>query len=86
MQEQVVSSRELERGKRMCMSHHQLGLQTASEQAFTVCIDELYGLGYEYHLRYESEINAVTAEDIKRVASKYLQTEKKNISVLKPER
>jgi len=82
LRESEVSVQELERGKRMCVSNHRLSMQTVSEQAFSVSIDELYGLGYDYSLHYEAEINSVTSEDIKRVANQYLNSDRRVISIV----
>lgn len=84
LREHEVSSRELERGKRMCISNYQLNMQTVSEQASNIGMDELYGLGYNYYLQYESKINSVTTADIKRVANQYLDPDRRVISILKP--
>ncbi|MBM3237736.1 insulinase family protein [Candidatus Poribacteria bacterium] len=84
LREHEVSDRELERGKRMCISNYRLNMQTVSEQAFNAGMDELYGLGYDHYLKYESEINSVTSADIKRVANQYLNSDRRVISILKP--
>jgi len=80
----AISDEELERGKRMCISIKQIGLQTNADQAFTMGLDELYGLGYEDISNYEDRINAVTKEDVKRVAEKYLQLDKYAIAIVEP--
>jgi zinc protease len=79
-----VSDEELDRGKKMCISAKQIGLQTNSDQAFTMGLDELYKIGYDDILHYEEHINAVKKEDVKRVAEKYLQLDKCAIAVVKP--
>ena len=48
-------------------------------------LDELYGLGYDNTLHYEERINAVTKEDVMRVAGKYLDLDKYAIAIVKPE-
>jgi zinc protease len=84
LREHEISDRELERGKRMCISNYRLNMQTVSEQAFNAGMDELYGLGYDHYLKYESEINSVTSADIKRVANQYLNPDRRVITVLRP--
>jgi len=84
VQDDLVSDEELERGKKMCISAKQIGLQTNDDQAFVMGLDELYRLGYGDILHYEERINAVTKEDVKRVANKYLQLDKYAIAVVKP--
>ncbi len=80
----LVSDEELERGKKMCISIKQIELQTNSDQAFTMGLDELYGLGYENMSHYEERINAITKDDVKRVANKYLNLDKYAIAIVKP--
>jgi zinc protease len=82
---ELVSDEELERGKQMCISIQQIGLQTNSDQAFSMGLDELYGLGYDNLSHYEERINAITKEDIKRVANKYLTLDKYAIAIVKPQ-
>jgi zinc protease len=81
---ELLPDDELERGKKMCISSMQIGLQTNADQAFTMGLDELYGMGYDNISQYESGINAVTKEDVKRVADKYLHLDKYAIAVVKP--
>ena len=68
----------------MCISEKQIGLQTNNDQAFTLGLDELYGLGYDRMSRYEERINAITKEDVMRVAGKYLDLSKYAIAIVKP--
>jgi zinc protease len=84
LQKDLISDEELDRGKKMCISVKQIGLQTNSDQAFTMGLDELYKLGYDNIMHYEDQINAVTKEDVKRMAGKYLQLDKCAIAIVKP--
>lgn len=84
MQNELISDEELNRGKKMCISAKQISLQTNSDQAFTMGLDELYKLGYDDISHYEKRINEVKKEDIKRVAEKYLQLDKCAIAIVKP--
>jgi len=45
---------------------------TIGEQARSAAIDELYGLGYDYDKKFDTQIRAVTLPDVVRVAKKYL--------------
>ena len=84
IRDDLISDEELERGKRMCVSIKQIGLQTNSDQAFTMGLDELYGMGYDNISHYEERINAVTKEDVKRVANKYLNLDRYALAIVKP--
>jgi zinc protease len=45
---------------------------TIGAQASSAALDEIYGLGYDYDKKFDSEIRAVTLADVVRVARKYL--------------
>lgn len=80
----LISDEELEKGKSICISAKQISLQTNSDQAFNMGLDELYGLGYDDIYHYEERINSVTKEDVKRVAEKYLTLDKYAIAIVEP--
>ena len=44
---------------------------TIAEQAQQAALDELYGLGYDYHKTFDARIEAVKLEDVMAVAQKY---------------
>ncbi|MBN2208238.1 MAG: insulinase family protein [Candidatus Coatesbacteria bacterium] len=67
-----VSDQELTTAKGMCLAAEQVyRRQTASQLAAAACLSELYGLGFDSFLQYEKSVEAVTAEDVMRVARKY---------------
>lgn len=66
------SAEALERGKRMCIAEHDLGLQELSDRAKTAALDELYGQGYDHSDHYAESIAAVTAEEVLREAQELL--------------
>jgi zinc protease len=55
---------------RVMALHAQEGTAIA-EQAAQAALDELYGLGYDYHKSFDARVGAVTLEDVVRVAKKY---------------
>lgn len=72
---ELVSDEELERAKKSCIVMEALYLkQTNSSQASFAAQYELYGLGYAWRDDLIEKINAVTKEDIKRVANKYFNS------------
>jgi zinc protease len=49
-----------------------LGNQKLSDLAMEAALDEIYGLGYDFRRSLEERYRAVTPEDVRRVAEKYL--------------
>lgn len=79
-----ISDEELRRAKGSIIGGYQIGLQEVSSQSATMANDELYGLGYGFDLEFPKKIDAVTADDVLRVAQKYLTLEAYGISVVGP--
>jgi zinc protease len=57
-----------ERSKQLITTADALNNQTAAEQAQTAALDELFGLGYDFHEHFAQRINAVQISDVQRVA------------------
>ncbi len=56
----------------MVIALHAQENTTIAEQAQQAAIDELYGLGYDYHKTFDSRIRAVKLKDVVEAAQKYL--------------
>ncbi|MEK7865102.1 MAG: pitrilysin family protein [Planctomycetota bacterium] len=63
---------ELARAKNSLVGSRIGDLQRNQDQAQGMALDELYGLGYEHYWRYLDRVEAVGAEDVRRVARAYL--------------
>lgn len=63
---------EFELAKEMIVALHAQANTTISSQAQQAALDELYGLGYDFDRSFDARINAVTREDVARVARQYL--------------
>jgi zinc protease len=65
-----VDEQTLERARDMCITMHELGLETIASQASSAGLNEIVGLGSNYDDRYAALIQEVTAADVLRVAQK----------------
>ena len=71
LQRTTLSDEEIQKYKNYLKGTHEMGLQTLDAQSFTAALEELYGLGYDHFLRYPSEIDAVTPEQVREAAQRY---------------
>lgn len=72
IKDEPVPTDEIEDIKRYLKGSNASSLQTVSQQNSQSNLNELYGLGYDYHTRYDEYVDAVTQEDIQAMARKYL--------------
>ncbi len=75
---------EIERAKNSLIGGYEIGLQSVASQAADMATNELLGLGYDYYKKYPERIEAVTADDLMRVARKYITLDAYVISVVGP--
>lgn len=73
LREELVNPAELEQAQKYLTGSFEISLQSNSAQSEEMGFNELYGLGYEHGARYLAAINAVTVEDIRRVARTYFE-------------
>lgn len=78
------SADELARSKQYIVGTYELDLQRNSALAATYTFNTLYGLGPQEAEKYPSRIMEVTAEDVLRVAKKYIRPEAYTMAVVKP--
>lgn len=67
-----ISEEELARAKAAVSMSVRFDRQQSSSVGLTVATCELYGLGYDFFADEKDRIEAVTVDDVKRVAKKYL--------------
>jgi predicted Zn-dependent peptidase len=61
-----------DRAKQLVTTSDALDNETPSDQATTAALDELFGLGYDYHAHFAPRINAVTLPQVRTVAGRRL--------------
>ncbi len=72
LREEPVSAGELETAKNMIATAHRMGLESLDAQAQSAVVNEVLGLGWDYDQKYVGLIQAVTPEDVQRVAKELL--------------
>jgi zinc protease len=80
-----LTPEELQRAKAKIVGQKKIARQDLGGLAMTMALDELYGLGYAHSDLEDARYEAVTLEDIKAVAQKYLRPDAMAIAILKPE-
>lgn len=79
-----ISQEELKRAKGMAITAQAVDLQTNAAQANNAIVNELLDRGFKNSDNYQKEINAVTVEDVQRVAKKYLRPEVSALAIVEP--
>lgn len=82
LQEELVAPAELEQAQKYLTGSYEISLQSNSAQCEEMGFNELYGLGYDNGRRYLAAINAVTAEDLRRVACQYFDDDTHTLVVV----
>ena len=75
---------ELSRAKSKVLGQRKVGRQDLGALAMTTALDELYGLGCDHFDQDDALYSAVTLDQIKAVANKYLRPDSFVVSVIKP--
>lgn len=81
-----LTDAELKRAKAKIIGQKKIARQELGTLASTTALDELYGLGYQRIDEEDALYEAVTLEQVKAAAVKYLRPEAVVIAVVKPER
>lgn len=80
-----LSEEELERAKKKLVGRQQIRNQSNANFAFSSALDELYGLGYDHYHAVPGLVEAITEEDVRRVAAKYFDGQPRVVALVKPE-
>jgi zinc protease len=82
--EKGVSPEELARAQRYLVGTHAIGLQRKSAIAAALAFHEAYGQGWRAYRQYNDNVMKVKAQDVVRVARKYLDPQREVASVVRP--
>jgi len=80
-----LTAEELKRCKAKIIGQKKIARQELGHLASTTALDELYGLGYQRAELDDAKYEAVTLEQIKATAQKYLKPDALVVAVVKPE-
>lgn len=84
LREENLSPEEIERAKNRIIGSFAIDLQTNRSLAASMAYNELMGLGYRYSFGYAQKIQAVTADEIRDVARRYIVPEKRVVAIVGP--
>jgi zinc protease len=85
IQKNGFSPEELEKIKRQLAVQHVYERETASGMALRAAIEEAFAHDPDFSSKYLNRIKAVTNDDVKRVARKYLVENRLTVVVMKPQ-
>ena len=81
---QPITRQELERAKRYLIGTYALDMQRNSTIGAMMAYDEIYGLGYDDHLKYAQGIDKVGIDEVQHLAKKYLRLDRSVTSIVRP--
>ncbi|MFO1477067.1 MAG: pitrilysin family protein [Verrucomicrobiota bacterium] len=85
LREEGVTDAELRRAKAKMLGQKKIARQDLGTLAMTAALDEVYGLGFAHIDAEDALYEAVTQEQVKAVAKKYLQDAAAVLAVVRPE-
>src|SRR6266568_4306126 len=75
---------ELQRAKKKLIGQQEIANQSNDAFGYHCALDELYGLSFDYYKVLEHDVNAVTLEDIRKVAAKYFRDQPYVLATVQP--
>jgi zinc protease len=81
--EEPIDPEELERSRGYLVGTQAVSLQRYGNQARLLSLNELYGLGAIHYLDYAERIEAVTLDDVKRVAQRIIDLDAPIVAVVR---
>jgi zinc protease len=79
-----LSDVELARAKKKLIGQQQISNQSNDSFGYMAALDELYGLGFDHYKALERDVEAVTVEDVRRVAAKYFLNQPYVLALVRP--
>ena len=79
-----LTNEELARAKKKLIGQQEIANQSNEAFGYQCALEELYGLGFDYYKRLEHDVDAVTLDDIKRVAAKYFRDQPYVLATVRP--
>jgi zinc protease len=79
-----LTGEELARAKKKLIGQQQIANQSNDSFGYMAALDELYGLGFDHYKTLEHEVEGITVEEIRRVASKYFQNQPYVLALVRP--
>jgi zinc protease len=80
-----LTQEEITRAKAKVIGQQDIRNQSNDALAFSSALDELYGLGFDHHEKWRAQIDAVTIDDIRRVARTYFAEQPGVTAIVRPE-
>jgi len=79
-----LTPEELQRAKKKLIGQQEIANQSNDAFGYHCALDELYGLGFNYYKQLEYHVNAVTLDDVKKVAAKYFRDQPYVLATVRP--
>ena len=78
-----LTAEELARAQAKVIGHRKIARQDLGQTALAAALDELHGLGFDHGDRDDDRFAAVTLDEVRAVAERYLQPESAVLSVIR---
>lgn len=79
---QSMKATELDRAKKYWIGRFELEMQRFGSQAMLYGLDEIYGLGHTHALHLPEKIKAITADQIRNAAARFLTPDRATFSIV----
>jgi zinc protease len=77
-----ITEDELIRARNYVAGNYEIGLQGVLSRAFTMALNERYGLGADFHRHYPDTILGVSRDQVRRVTTRYIDLDRSTLVIL----